>query len=76
MKNITVSVDEEVARWARVWAAENDTSVSRMLGSYLEERMLAEKGYQSAMQSFLSKKPRPLREKRTRYPKRSSLHER
>jgi hypothetical protein len=37
MKNITVSVDEETYRRARVKAAEQDTSVSAMVRDYLRE---------------------------------------
>lgn len=37
MKNITVSVDEAVYHRARVHAAEEKTSVSAMVGSYLKE---------------------------------------
>lgn len=37
MKNITVSVDDEVYRRARVKAAERDTSVSAMVRDYLKE---------------------------------------
>jgi hypothetical protein len=36
MKNITVSIDEETYRRARVAAAERDTSVSRLVREYLE----------------------------------------
>ena len=35
MKNITVSVDEEVHRLARIRAAEQDTSVSALVRDYL-----------------------------------------
>jgi hypothetical protein len=35
MKNITVSVSEDVYRAARMWAAEHDTSVSALVGEYL-----------------------------------------
>ena len=35
MKNITVSVDEEVHRLARIRAAERDTSVSALVRDYL-----------------------------------------
>ena len=28
MKNVTITLDPEVARWARVYAAQHDTSVS------------------------------------------------
>jgi len=35
MKNITVSVDEETYRKARIAAAERNSSVSRLVGDYL-----------------------------------------
>ena len=37
MKNITVSVDEETYRKARIRAAERDTSVSRMVREFLNQ---------------------------------------
>lgn len=37
MKNITVSVDDEVYHRARVWAAEQKTSVSAIVRRLLEE---------------------------------------
>ena len=37
MRNITVSVDDEVYRRARVAAAERDTSVSALVKTYLEQ---------------------------------------
>jgi hypothetical protein len=37
MKNITVSIDEEVYRRARVKAAERDTSVSALVKEFLVE---------------------------------------
>jgi len=37
MKNITVSVKDDVYRRARIKAAEMDTSVSRLVARYLEE---------------------------------------
>lgn len=76
MKNITVALDEEIARWVRVWAAKHDTSVSRMLGEFLAERMEAENGYETAMKSYLSRSPRRLRKQSDSYPARDSLHER
>jgi len=76
MKNVTVSLPEEVARWSRVWAAEHDTSVSRMLGHFLKEKMDSEKLYSRAMHSFLNRKPVMLKEKGESYSSRDSLHER
>lgn len=76
MKNVTITLDEEVVRWAKVWAASHDTSVSRMLGEELRGKMLVEQNYERAMRRFLEKKPKPLKSANTRYPVRESLYER
>ncbi len=39
LRNVTVTLEEEVAQWARIEAARRDTSVSRLLGELLKERM-------------------------------------
>ena len=57
LRNVTVTLDEAVARWARIEAARKETSVSRLLGEILKERMLAEDGYKSAMRRALTRKP-------------------
>jgi hypothetical protein len=44
LRNVTVTLEEEVARWARIEAARRDTSVSRLLGALLKERMAVEGG--------------------------------
>ena len=75
MKNVTISLDEEVARWARVWAARHDTSVSRILGELLQERMLQEEGYEAAMQQYMAVAPRTLKTSGG-YPARTEVHER
>ena len=76
MKNVTVTLEEEVARWARVWAAEHDTSVSQFLGRLLKERMLEDQSYQIAQVQYLSRKPKALKKKGDRYPSREEIHER
>lgn len=76
MKNVTITLDEDVARWARVWAARHDTSVSRMLGEILREKMREEESYDAAMEQFLSAAPSLLKAPGTSYPKRDELHER
>ena len=76
MKNVTVTVDEDVARWARIWAAKHDTSLSRMLGDELRKKMLAEQHYERAKRRFLAKSPRILKPAGTPYPSRDSLYER
>jgi len=44
LRNVTVTLEEDVAQWARVEAARQDTSVSRLLGAMLKEQMCAQKG--------------------------------
>ena len=60
MRNVTVTLDEEVARWARVWAAKHDTSVSRMLGDVLREKMEQEDAYWKAFEEWKAIKPWPI----------------
>ena len=76
MKNVTITLDEEVARWARIRAAEEETSVSKLVGEMLREKMLMEKSYEASMQRFLARKPVRLRGSKERYPSREELHER
>jgi hypothetical protein len=76
MVNITITVPEVVARWARVWAARRNTSVSRMVGELLAARMNREKAYDAAMKRHLAKPPARLRGRGQPYPRRAELHER
>jgi hypothetical protein len=41
LRNVTVTLEEDVAKWARIEAARRDTSVSQLLGALLKERMSA-----------------------------------
>lgn len=75
MKNVTITLDEEVAGWARVWAARRNMSVSRVVGDLLKRLMLEEEGYEAAQKQFLARKPVPLKRK-GRYPKREDLYDR
>jgi hypothetical protein len=76
MKNVTIVLDEDVARWARVWAARHDTSVSRMLGDELKKKMLSDQHYERAMRQFFSRKPKNLKPSGSRYLSRDALYER
>jgi len=75
MRNVTITLDEKVARWARVWAARHDASVSRMVGDMLRERMEQENAYAKAMRSFIDRRPCRLKESGG-YPSREEVHER
>ncbi|HLB35333.1 MAG TPA: hypothetical protein VJL31_02050 [Gemmatimonadales bacterium] len=76
MKNLTVSLDEQVAKWARVRAAELDTSVSRFLGELLRDAMRQERAYDTARRAYLSAQAQPLGRPGRRYPRREELHDR
>ena len=75
MKNVTITLDEEVARWARVRAAERDMSVSRLVGEMLREHMRQERGYEAAMAQYLACVPQVLSDA-AGYPRRDELHDR
>ena len=45
LRNVTVTLEEDVAQWARIEAARRDTSVSRLLGALLKERMTSNSGF-------------------------------
>ncbi len=57
LKNVTVTLEEDVALWARIEAARNDVSVSRLLGTLLRERMVQNDAYERAMKRALARKP-------------------
>lgn len=75
-KNVTVTLDEETARWVRVEAAKQDTSVSAFLGDVLAERRRRAEGYEAARASFMARRPRPLRKPGKPLPTRDEIHQR
>lgn len=76
MKNVTITLDEEVALWARVQAAERNTSVSRLVGELLRQHMKEGQAYDVAMKRHLSCKPKRLKRRGAPYPRREELHDR
>lgn len=75
MRNITITLEESVARWARLKAAEEDTSVARWVGRLIAERMRDEEQYDQAMGEFFAVRPRRLK-REGGYPSRDELHDR
>ena len=75
VKNVTITVTERVARWARLYAAKHETSVSKVVGRMLEERMNQEEGYAAAMRRDAGRQPLVLK-KSGGYPTRDDIHER
>lgn len=76
MKNVTVTLEPEVARWARIRAAEQEMSLSRFLGELLRREMTERSEYDAAMEYYLAAEPQPLRRDARPYPDRDELHER
>lgn len=76
MKNVTIILEDDVAQWAKVWAAKKNASVSRLLGKLLKEKMQQEEGYEIAMQQYLSTAATALKSTAENYPSRDSLYER
>ncbi len=74
LRNVTITLSEKVARWARLEAARQDTSVSRLLGQILEQRMEHEDEYKQAMRRSLRRKP--FLKTNGKYPSREEAHDR
>ena len=75
MKNVTVTLDEETARWARIEAARRDISVSKLIRSLLEESRRGDHAYEVAMREYLSRPAQPI-SAGGGYPTRDETHDR
>ncbi len=53
MKNVTITVEDDVLEWARIEAAKRNSSVSRMMGALLAGKMKAEDRYERDMREAL-----------------------
>ncbi len=76
MKNITITLDEKTASWARKQAAERGMSLSRFIGEMLQQNMRQAREYERAMRRFLERRPARLKEPGERYPTREELYDR
>ena len=74
MKNVTITMDDKVADWARMEAARRNTSVSRLVGEYLAEKMRHDDAYERAMREALEFKSWGSSD--GRYPTREETHDR
>ena len=76
MRNVTISMPEDLARKVRVLAAEADTSVSQYLCRLAAEKVASDDAYEAAMRSYLSRGTRLLRDPSQPIPSREELHDR
>jgi hypothetical protein len=76
MRNVTITLEEKVAQWARVEAARRDTSVSRMVGEMLTEKMKEDAAYDAAQARCFSVQPRVMGRPGDRLPTRDEIYDR
>jgi hypothetical protein len=76
LKNVTVTLAPDAARWARVEAARRGTSVSRLLGEMIEAEMMGRSAYEEAKERFFAQEPGMHRADRRPLPTREELHDR
>lgn len=76
LKNVTVTMDEETARWARIEAAKRDVSLARFLGEVLHERMVGQDAYAGARDRYFAQTPGVHRAPGRHLPTREELHDR
>jgi hypothetical protein len=81
MPNLTITTDEETLRWARIEAAKQNTSVSKLVGEILAERHKKSDAYDRAMEEYLSSPPWQLPDEPSgadgrRWPARDELYDR
>ena len=75
MKNVTITMEDSVADWARMEAARRNTSVSRLLGELAAEKMRHDDAYERAMNDWLGRQ-RSYTSDGTPYPTREETHAR
>ncbi len=61
MRNLTITVEDQALEWARIEAAKRNTSVSRLVGELLAEKMRHDDAYERAMHEALKFEPLPMR---------------
>jgi hypothetical protein len=54
MKNVTITVDDAALEWVRIEAAKRGTSVSRLVGEMLVEKMRHDDAYERAMREWMA----------------------
>lgn len=57
MKNVTITVEDSALEWVRIEAAKRNSSVSRLVGEMLAQKMHQDTVYEQAMRSALRFEP-------------------
>jgi hypothetical protein len=73
MKNVTITVEEGALEWARIEAAKRNTSVSRLVGELIAEKMRHNDAYDRAYQEWKADRVK-IKTDGKPYPKREELY--
>ena len=76
MKNITITMPDDLARRVRVLAAEADTSMSQYLCQLTAEKVASDDSYEIAMRRYLSRNRAGLILAGQKLPTREEIHDR
>lgn len=76
VRNVTITLDEETVQWARIEAAKQGTSVSRLVGEMLRDHMMTDEAYERARRSYTRRSATLLKGKGVSYPTRDEIHSR
>ncbi|MCY4616646.1 MAG: hypothetical protein OXC71_09700 [Chloroflexi bacterium] len=71
---MTITLDDETARWASVEAGRGGTSVSRLVTDLIRERMAVDSRYEQARQAYLTEPPGDLSSGSGAYPSRADRY--
>lgn len=75
MKNVTITVEEPVLEWVRVEAARRNSSVSRLVGEMLADKMRHDDAYLRAYEEWKADRVR-FDSGGQAYPRRADLYDR
>lgn len=73
---MTITLSEQAAEWARIEAARRDTSVSKLVGEMIEQKMRHGDDYERARRLYFSVQPRVMSAPGDRYPTRDEIYTR
>jgi hypothetical protein len=76
VKNLTITLDEETARLARIRASDREMSLSRYVGEVLRKELRHDEAYEAAYRAWRLEKPFPLKGPPEVYPRREALYDR
>ncbi len=78
MKNITITLDEQTAEWARAEAAAQGLSLSRYVGEVLRKQLPQALAYEQAMNRWIARQKnlKPLRKPGEKLPTREEIYDR